>query len=492
MVSGGRSGSLGRVYLGGYTLDETGICMWPLRRYTARWCDLVDLRLRRTDGQHAHYVLAFQFSSRAKPVNVRVGAGIAGVRIMARLFQGIRQMVPRLGEQHRGLFDEVISIEDCVSDERLSVDHPSDEERLARARFWWWALDPKRALRECKALIRDRGPLEMEAVLLAIDAHLANGMADDAVAVFEDTMARHGDDPRILARGATLLLDGDHVRGESLAEQVVSRSPDEAPKIGLHWAWYHFRARRWSEALAVLDRVERSGSPLPKDFAEEFTRVRSEVAACQTSPARGFRQTVGRRWLAFLLQIGIPVLILALLTWPVVKVGPIFVAEARKLDLLEARGVHADATCVRDLRRHDVKETELAELSFVFSPDPGTAESWEIGDLASLDRESLNAYIERITSGQMPRGWYRGHAILYKATAKEIEGDVSRQVVTYLRDDPSINTIGPITWTRVWLTWLAGGKVSIMAALAVGLLVYLGVLVARDWLRRRAGRRKVA
>lgn len=133
----------------------------------------------------------------------------------------------------------------------------------------------------------------------------------------------------------------------------------------------------------------------------------------------------------------------------------------------------------------------LAELHYVFAPDIATADPWEVPDLRSLDRTRLNAYIDRFTAGRLPSGWHRGAALLYNTTAKAIESDASRRFVTYLQEDPNVNTIGPITPTRIWFTWLATGKGAFAAVVATGIMAYLMALLIRDTLRRRSRRRNV-
>lgn len=479
------------VYLGGYTLDAKGIRMWPLRKYAGAWCDLIDVELGRTDGQHAQHHLVLRFSTRAKPVKVAIGGGAENLRRLACVLQWIKEANPRVEAWQLSFFDEFMATVHRVPDESRPTAQLTDDDRLALARFWWLALQPRCALRECARLIRDRSPLEVDAALLAIDARVTEGNWDDAVAMFEDVLSRHPEQPRLLARGAALLLDFDDGRGESLAERVVSGDLSEAPKIGLHWAWYHFRARRWSEALAVLDRVEGRAHPLSQEFAAEFARARDEIAACRMNPTRGLRQTVGRRWLAVSLQVGLPALVLALMAWPLIGLGPIFYREGRDLAVLESRGVRVDAASVRELKRHDVRDSDLAELHYVFAPDIATAEPWEVPDLRSLDRTTFSAYIDRITAGRLPGGWHRGAALLYDTTAKAIERDASLRFVTYLQEDPSVNTIGPITPTRIWFTWLAAGKGAFMAVVAAGIMVCLTALLIRDMLKRRSRRRNI-
>lgn len=146
---------------------------------------------------------------------------------------------------------------------------------------------------------------------------------------------------------------------------------------------------------------------------------------------------------------------------------------------------------MRELKRHDVRDSMLAELHYVFAPDIATADPWEVPDLRSLDRTRLNAYIDRFTAGRLPSGWHRGAALLYNTTAKAIESDASRRFVTYLQEDPNVNTIGPITPTRIWFTWLATGKGAFAAVVATGIMAYLMALLIRDTLRRRSRRRNV-
>lgn len=475
------------VYLGGYTFDEAGIRMWPLRRFTAQWRDLADFQLNRIDGERAQYTLVLTFSSRRKPVSVAFGGGAKNVRRLAVAFRWIGAAIPNLAASKRLFVVELCASENRVTDELLGKTTPSDQDRLDRARFWWLALNPKKAIKECAPILAGRGPLEVEAALVTIDGLLASGKPDSAVDALENILPRHRDNPELVGRCAALLLDLDDPRGEQMAEEVFTRKIAPVDVVGLHWSAHYFRRKQWDRASAILDRLERTVATISPDLADEIARVRREIAELKASPAVAFRRINVRSFLLHLVGWGVPFVLLGLLAFPIYLVGPLFYKETQTLRRLQDQGVRVDSANVHDLFRRDEDGTMLSQLIYEFAPDPASARPREISPPAAYTKEAFDAYrkeVEDEIHGILPRGWYRGRSILYEKTARAIEQDFTQHFVTFLPDDPSINTVGPITSTRIWLTWLAGGKATVMAVAAVGMAAFIAVQYALGRLRR--------
>jgi hypothetical protein len=401
-----------------------------------------------------------------------VGGGATNLRRLVRVLGWVEMALPHPAPRQQRLFEEFKATERAAPDEVLKNPSPTEEERLARARFRWLALESLRAANECAPLLLHRGALEPEAALLTIDCHLAEGERDKAIQLFESVIARHRDRRDLVARGATLLLDLDDSRGAQLAGEVFERCDPDVGTVGLHWAMHHVRHRRWDQAETVLDRMEAAVTPMPSDLAEEVRSLRAEIAACKASPATFFKRHHLPRALAVVLVWAVPAGLLFLAAWVAWQIGPVFLHEGQTLRRLQEGGVQVDSAHVRDVARHDLRDSMLSELTYVFAPDLEQAESWERPLPTNYTPEAIEAWLAAVRAGELPRGWYRGQTIVFQRTAQAIEEDPALQRITYLPADPTVNTIGPITWIRIWLTWSGGGKSVLFAVIILGTAVY--------------------
>jgi hypothetical protein len=256
--------------------------------------------------------------------------------------------------------------------------------------------------------------------------------------------------------------------------------------LALSVAGYHLPRKEWDQTAETLDRLKASGAVLNDDDREFRDRIRADLEILRNDPKQAFRQvTFGlfklrlRAWLPLLV-------IAALCLWPLCSVGPIFVRESWHLWQLRQKGAKADIVHVYRARESiGTRQHFLASIVYEFAPDRSRVDPISLREPGQLSNDEYRAWSEMVRAqlrGEMPRGWYRGESLLFEGTAGEIRARAAMQFGTYLPADPSVNAIGPITDTRIWLTWVGAPKAVFPGLLLVGVF---GWIFVHEFLQRR-------
>lgn len=169
-------------------------------------------------------------------------------------------------------------------------------------------------------------------------------------------------------------------------------------------------------------------------------------------------------------------LVAALMLWPLCVAVPIFARESWHLWQLRERGVKADIVRIyRAEGRSHASNHFLSAISYEYAPARALVDPISLHDPQALALDDLRAFIEMSRArlrGELPRGWNGGESILFEGTAKDIRGQPTLQFVTFLPENPKISAIGPITHTRIWLTWIGAPKATFPGLILLAVLCW--------------------
>jgi len=362
----------------------------------------------------------------------------------------------------------------------------SDTDVFRRAEVALVSLQIKEAINACAAIIERGSEQATAAARLKIKGELLAGRVENALDTLAELIRRHPEEIEARALLAFHLVNAGDKRGLQLAGAVLDCAMAKHPSLALIVAAYHLRRKEWDQTAGMLDRLRSSGVALSDDDREFSARIQADLERLRNDPKQARRQLTFDL-VKFRLRTWWPGLAIGVLVlWPLCTVGPIFVRESWHLLQLRERGAKADIVHVYRAR-DSIGERQhfLTSIAYEFAPDRSRVNPISLREPNQLSGEeyrALSAMIDARIRGEMPRGWYRGESLIFEGTAKEIRAKPVDQFVTYLPENPNVNAIGPITGSRIWLTWVGAPMAVLPSLLLVGVF---GWISAREFLQRR-------
>ncbi len=278
----------------------------------------------------------------------------------------------------------------------------------------------------------------------------------------------------------------------ALGAQVLERNPAGWPEVALCLSGYLARRRQWDEAARALDLLARVRPRLSEADRQALDRQIAEIERLRANPAQAFKEiTLGGTYTK--IKVWLPLLVVAgLLGWPLVTLAPLFGRESWHLLQLRSRGVRADLVRISPAGGYSRQANGvfITFVSYSFAPDRRQVDprSLSVPDLKSMGPDGLVAYIDAEQRGLLSRGWFQGTAILFNSTADEVRRNRALQFATYLPGNPAVSTIGPITETRIWLTWTGVPKAMLGAVVILGAVGWTWIRnLFKRWRRRQMG-----
>jgi len=477
----------------GYTLDPTGIRTWPFRSYRNVWADLEGLEYKPVKYKGSwQFKMHFRFGGiKPRKISVAAGAGTKSLRQFAAALGWVRAARPQAQGLGEPLVQELMASSAGFDDSVTAAILP-DEDLLKRARLRFAALKPRDAIRDCATVITNRAELECPAARLKIRIEFWNTQTEDALDTLADLLSRHPDELEARALAASRLLKADDKRGVALAAVVLERNPAGWPDVALCLSGYLARRRQWDEAARALDPLSRVRPRLSDGDRQALDRQIAEIERLRANPAQAFREiTLGGTFAK--MKLWLPLLLFAgLLGWPLVTLAPLFGRESWQLLQLRSHGVRADLVRIAPAGGYSRQANGvfITFVSYSFAPDKRQvdARSLKDQDLRSMEPEEVVAYIKAEQRGLLSRGWFQGTAILFNSTADEVRRNPALQFATYLPGNPAVSTIGPITESRIWLTWIGVPKAMLGAVIILGAVGWTWIRnLFKRWRRRQMG-----
>jgi len=472
----------------GYTMDREGIHIWPFRSLHRRWSDLdgLDILTVQRNGNF-FYCLKFYFkASRLKTIQIQYRRGMAGLRLVIRTVRLVRTVRPDLSFLQAKVFEQFAQETAAFDDALLKAKDLPDESLLKRAEVRLLALENEAAVKDATILITRRASCESRAAAIKIKAELAQYKQEDAIDTLDDLLHRHPDEMESRIPVTEALLAQGNKRGAALAATVLEHSPGAHADLVFRLAAYWAQQRKWDEARDLLDNLAEARPDLAGDEKAGLEQMRAELLNLQAKPGRAFKDlTLRPFWGRMRVWIWL-LFIAAGFSWGLWKVTPIFARESWHLWELREHGARADVAVLNNEPEHAVRDAFIVIMSYRYAPDRSKVDPFSLpgADMhAQVEAEIKTGKIS--TLAEFQQGWYQGAAIVFEGTARDIEGNPALQYVTYLPADPTVSTIGPITDTRIWLTWLGTPKVFLYP---IVLVVAVAIPVLRAFYKRRRRR----
>ena len=471
----------------GYSVDEDGIRCWPFRGYRHRWTDLerIEYVPYTYNGRGMFRLKLFFVPASARQAKIECGAGLKNLAKVNQVLRWARTARPEIEAWKEPPVIALVRGGEALASWAPVAGLIPDEKLLLQAEIRMAALERKAAIKDCRTLIDRRSEFECRAARLKIEAELIDWNTEDAIDTLSDLLSRHPEEIEAREMIASYLLAIDDARGPEMARVVFDRNPAGFPALVFNCAAFFVRRRRWDEAAATLGQLEAERARLGPQEIEAIDRYRAELANLRSHPSHAFRTITMGKVRALLPAYAFLLVFMLLVSWPLVTVGPLLWSESWKLWQLRDHGLRAEV--VRGIvlaPRPSRAEHWLSTIHFRIAPSRSQIDPLTLNELSDVPLEEKLRWIDIHSSSLpigVPRGWYHGEAILFDSTAKEIARDPSLQFATYLPGRPAINTIGPITNTRIWLTWVGAPRATLPA---VFLVVVFSVMFARGRIRR--------
>ena len=472
----------------GYTLDPTGVCIWPFSSYRARWADLERIEYL-PYPQNGKWQFRFRLSfagAKRRRLSLRRGGGSQGLCAVATMLRWIGDSGAKVSGWDESGVEQILSAAARLEEIGPSSTDRSDTDVFRRAEVALVSLQIKEAINACAAIIERGSEQATAAARLKIKGELLAGRVENALDTLAELIRRHPEEIEARALLAFHLVNAGDKRGLQLAGAVLDCAMAKHPSLALIVAAYHLRRKEWDQTAGMLDRLRSSGVALSDDDREFSARIQAGLERLRNDPKQARRQLTFDL-VKFRLRTWWPGLAIGVLVlWPLCTVGPIFVRESWHLLQLRERGAKADIVHVYRAR-DSIGERQhfLTSIAYEFAPDRSRVNPISLREPNQLSGEeyrALSAMIDARIRGEMPRGWYRGESLIFEGTAKEIRAKPVDQFVTYLPENPNVNAIGPITGSRIWLTWV-GAPMAVLPSLL--LVVVFGWISAREFLQRR-------
>lgn len=412
--------------------------------------------------------------------------GPKGLRAVATMLRWIGDSCAKVSGWKESGVEEILGAAKTLEEIGPSSADRSDADLFRRADVALVALQIKEVIGACTTIIGRHSEQVAAAARLKIKAELFDGRVENALDTLAELIRQHPEEVEARAWVALYLVNADDKRGLQLAGAVLDRALAKHPPLALSVAGYHLRRKEWDQAAGMLDRLEASGAVLNDSDREFGARIRADLEQLRSNPKQAFRQVTFGLF-KFKLRAWLPLLVIgALCLWPLCSVGPIFVRESWHLLQLRQRGAKADIVHVyRGRESVGTRQHFLASITYEFAPDRTRVDPISLREVELLSGDEYRAWSAMIAArvrGEMPHGWYRGESLLFEGTANEIRAKLAEQFVTYLPDNPKVNAIGPITNTRIWLTWVGAPKAMLPGIAMIGLFGWISV---REFLQRR-------
>ncbi len=479
----------------GYVFDQTGIRIWPFSSHHRLWANLTHWEYGTVNFGHGPmFVLKLHFDEIArKPLELRQKRGIKNFRKIAQVVRLAKSAQPEVKGWPEIEVQDILDVA-RFEDSSAKARELSDKELLNRGRLRMAALLFKSARADFAALIERGAACEAEAARRKIQAELSDSDPDDALLTLQGLLGKHPENMTERSQVAIYLLRSNDERGAGLADGVLARDPTSFPGLVQYYAGYLVRQKKLEAAQQLLIDYPVNRAKLTAEEKAAVEKFRAEIDGLRLNPQTAFKELVVRPKLTWLRNWGLLLLIAALLSWSLFKIGPVFAREEWRLAQLRNHGAKADLVQGVKLQESTNSNVFVSEITYLYAPDKTKAAALtppKIPDIGSPKfQESLDAvkqYVDEEIAGKMPTGWYRGDALVFKGTGKEIQANPKEQFVTYLPEDPTISTIGSITGSRIWFTWVGAGKAIIMPAFV---MFYFPASFLYDFLKRRAKRRQ--
>lgn len=472
----------------GYTLDPTGVCIWPFSSYRARWADLERIEYL-PYPQNGKWQFRFRLSfagAKRRRLSLTRGGGSQGLCAVATMLRWIGDSGAKVSGWDESGVEQILSAAARLEEIGPSSTDRSDTDVFRRAEVALVSLQIKEAINACAAIIERGSEQATAAARLKIKGELLAGRVENALDTLAELIRRHPEEIEARALLAFHLVNAGDKRGLQLAGAVLDCAMAKHPSLALIVAAYHLRRKEWDQTAGMLDRLRSSGVALSDDDREFSARIQAGLERLRNDPKQARRQLTFDL-VKFRLRTWWPGLAIGVLVlWPLCTVGPIFVRESWHLLQLRERGAKADIVHVYRAR-DSIGERQhfLTSIAYEFAPDRSRVNPISLREPNQLSGEeyrALSAMIDARIRGEMPRGWYRGESLIFEGTAKEIRAKPVDQFVTYLPENPNVNAIGPITGSRIWLTWVGAPMAVLPSLLLVGVF---GWISAREFLQRR-------
>ena len=474
----------------GYTIDPTGVCLWPFSFYRARWADLERIEyLPYSHNGKWRFRFRLSFTGvKRRQLSLELGNGPKGLRTVAAMLRWIGDSGAKISGWKESGVEEILGAAKTLEEIGPSSADRSDGDLFRRAEVALVALQIKEVIGACASIMGRHSEQEAAAARLKIKAELFDGRVENALDTLAELIRQHPEEVEARAWVAFYLVNADDKRGLQLAGAVLDRALAKHPPLALSVAGYHLRRKEWDQAAGMLDRLEASGAVLNDSDREFAARIRADLERFRNDPKQALRQvTFGL--LKFRLRAWLPLLILlslgALGLWVLCSLAQ----ESWHLLQLRDRGAKADIVYVHPEGRHSGNRYHsLASIAYEFAPDrnrvdPTSSRERELfSGNEHRDLMALSAMIEARMRGKTPRGWYQGKSLLFRGTAEEIRAQSFKQFVTYLPSNPNVNAIGPITDERIWLTWVGAPEAVFLVLLFIGAF---GWTYVQEFLQRR-------
>ncbi|HQF39796.1 MAG TPA: hypothetical protein PK322_11825 [Opitutaceae bacterium] len=421
-----------------------------------------------------------------RQLSLERGNGPKGLRAVATMLRWIGDSGAKVSGWKESGVAEILGAAKTLEEIGPSSADRSDADLFRRAEVALAALQIKEVIGACAAIIGRRSEQEAAAARLKIKAELLDGRVENALDTLAELIRLHPEEVEARALVAFHLVNSDDKRGLQLAGAVLDRALAKHPSLVLSVAGYHLRRKEWDQTATMLDRLETSGAVL-NDYDREFgARIRADLERLRNDPKQAFRQVTFGLF-KFRLRAWLPLLVIgALCLWPLCSFGPLFARESWHLLQLRRRGAKADIVHVyRGRESIGTRQHFLASITYEFAPDRTRVNPLTLREPEKLSYKEFQAWSEMSRAqlrGEMRRGWYLGESLLFAGTANEIRAQLAEQFVTYLPDNPNVNAIGPITNTRIWLTWLGAPKAMLPGVAMIGVFGWISV---REFLQRR-------
>ncbi len=472
----------------GYTLDPTGVCIWPFSSYRARWADLERIEYL-PYPQNGKWQFRFRLSfagAKRRQLSLTRGGGAQGLCAVATMLRWIGDSGAKVSGWDESGVEQILSAAARLEEIGPSSTDRSDADVFRRAEVALVSLQINEAINACAAIIERGSEQATAAARLKIKGELLAGRVENALDTLAELIRRHPEEIEARALLAFHLVNAGDKRGLQLAGAVLDCAMAKHPSLALIVAAYHLRRKEWDQTAGMLDRLRSSGVALSDDDREFSARIQADLERLRNDPKQARRQLTFDL-VKFRLRTWWPGLAIGVLVlWPLCTVGPIFVRESWHLLQLRERGAKADIVHVYRAR-DSIGERQhfLTSIAYEFAPDRSRVNPISLREPNQLSGEeyrALSAMIDARIRGEMPRGWYRGESLIFEGTAKEIRAKPVDQFVTYLPENPNVNAIGPITGSRIWLTWVGAPMAVLPSLLLVGVF---GWISAREFLQRR-------
>lgn len=481
-------------WLNGYTVDATGVRIWPLSSYRNQWADLEGFEyVPYKHGREDRFRLKLNFGGRSpRKLRLECGGGPKGFAKIACALQWMKLARPGLGGWKEPLVENALGAAAAFGGTLPPKGDLPDDERLDRARYYLAALRRKAAAKDCAVVISHRSKDELPAGRLKIRIELADNRAEDALDTLADLLGRNPDETEARAIAAEHLLMKDDGRGATLAAAVLERNPTARLSVASALAGYLVRRRRWDEAAATLSPFSRIRSSLGEEERAKLDKLNADISRLRENPSQAFRE-VTIAGLYSRLRTWLPIAFVILVAgWPLVVLGPTFLRNSRNLWKLRDHGVRADLVRVEPEKGYSSRSGNIfiTTVFYEYAPDRAKTDPPTPAGQASFPGSTmpLRQFFVALQNGLPIAGWYQGQALVFDSSALEIRRDPALQFVTYLPENPSISTIGPITQSRIWFTWIGVPRAMLTTILVIGSLGWAWIRpLYQRWRRRLQG-----